>query len=162
MAELRRVGDYDADWHALLGRRGCRRWRSCLDEVLRARRLPLAPLESYYLIETGKLGVLSGGRGFKIPTNAKSVLAGYARTGLFLFAAFSSVSLVRDGESGLREALNAGAACLLWLVSQFVFGRASSKERLRRRLLRAGAGVGIPPLWMDTYRAPSTWLFHRR
>lgn len=115
--------------------------------------IPVVPLASYYFTEPMGLGAfLAGGKGFEIPTNAKSVLAGYARFGLFTAAAvFSATSF--DERFDLMELATVAPLWILWLLSQFVLGRLSSKERLRRRLLRAGTGVGAPPQWMGLSQA---------
>jgi hypothetical protein len=116
--------------------------------------VPVVPLASYYFTEPMGLGaLLAGGKGFEIPTNATSVFAGYARVGLFMVAALLSVTSFDDERFDLMELATVAPLWMLWLLSQFVLGRLSSKEKLRRRLLRAGTGVGAPPQWMGLSQA---------
>lgn len=111
--------------------------------------MPIIPLSSHYFTTPMGIGtVVFGGSSFAIRTNAKSVFAGYARMYIFWVAIVLLAFLYDNSELDRNEMMVVGPVWLLWFLSLFVLGRVSSKEKLRRRLLRAATGVGVRAKWL--------------
>ena len=110
--------------------------------------VPLAPIESYYVLGEHMNGV----DGIELPmVHGKSALFGYLRIFTGLGAVLSGVFAYIDHGDVSLWALCAVCA-LAWVASMFFLGGVAPQERERRLALRRYAGIGAPPELLDGSR----------